>query len=221
MLDYTGMLAAIKRFTDLMASFVATAPVTFVGEYKIIGGRTVPDGWLLCDGSAVSRTEYADLFDEIGTVWGEGDGTTTFNLPDARGRTFRGTGTEDPLGMTGGSNSVVIGVANLPEHSHDLGEGVIANTDMKLCTDPPATAEQNASATNNVIGGDTTAGATIFNEVGSLAEGETSYGAITTSVEGQTEVTGQGEALDITPAFLGGKVIIAYRGKRVTAPNRQ
>lgn len=44
-------------------------------------GTTAPDGWLICDGSAISRTTYADLFAVIGTTYGEGDGNTTFNLP--------------------------------------------------------------------------------------------------------------------------------------------
>jgi microcystin-dependent protein len=56
-------------------------------------GATIPVGWLECDGSAVSRTTYADLFAAISTTWGAGDGSTTFNLPDCRGRTAIGAGT--------------------------------------------------------------------------------------------------------------------------------
>ena len=52
--------------------------------------QTVPDGYLICDGSEVSRTDYADLYAALGTVWGEGDGTTTFNIPDLRGEFLRG-----------------------------------------------------------------------------------------------------------------------------------
>jgi len=51
---------------------------------------TPPTGWLVCDGSAVSRTEYADLFATIGTLWGHGDQVSTFNLPDLRGEFVRG-----------------------------------------------------------------------------------------------------------------------------------
>jgi hypothetical protein len=50
----------------------------------------VPNGWLLCDGSAVSRSDYANLYDAIGVCWGTGDGVTTFNLPDLRGMFLRG-----------------------------------------------------------------------------------------------------------------------------------
>lgn len=63
------------------------------------GGNTPPNGWLLCDGSTISRTVYADLFQAIGTAHGRGDGSTTFNLPDFRGRFMRGvdgTANRDP-----------------------------------------------------------------------------------------------------------------------------
>ena len=52
--------------------------------------ENIPTGWMLCDGSAVSRTEYANLYDAIGVCWGVGDGSTTFNLPDLRGIFLRG-----------------------------------------------------------------------------------------------------------------------------------
>lgn len=61
------------------------------GTILAFGGTTVPDGYLLCDGTAVSRTTYDDLFTAIGTAFGEGDGSTTFDLPDLRGRFLRGT----------------------------------------------------------------------------------------------------------------------------------
>jgi microcystin-dependent protein len=56
-------------------------------------GSTIPSGWLECDGTAVSRTTYARLFSAISTTWGAGDGSTTFNLPDMRGKTAIGAGT--------------------------------------------------------------------------------------------------------------------------------
>lgn len=48
-------------------------------------GTSAPSGWLVCDGSAISRTDYADLFAQIGSTYGDGDGSTTFNLPDCDG----------------------------------------------------------------------------------------------------------------------------------------
>lgn len=67
---------------------------------------TPPTGWLICDGSAVSRTTYADLFAVLGTTYGVGDGSTTFNLPDLRQRFPLGkaaSGTGSTLGGTGGT----------------------------------------------------------------------------------------------------------------------
>ncbi len=57
------------------------------------GSSTVPNGYLSCDGSAINRTTYADLYAVIGTTWGSGDGSSTFNVPDLRASTIRGTGT--------------------------------------------------------------------------------------------------------------------------------
>ena len=62
---------------------IVSAPVGMISPF---GGSTAPDGWLVCDGSAVSRTDYADLFAVVGTTYGAGDGSTTFNLPDCNGR---------------------------------------------------------------------------------------------------------------------------------------
>lgn len=79
-------------------------------------GSSVPTGWLACDGSAVSRTTYAALFSAIGTTWGVGDNSTTFNVPDFRGRTTIGSGTgtvvltfasrsSDTITVTGATNA--------------------------------------------------------------------------------------------------------------------
>lgn len=63
---------------------------------------TAPAGWLYCDGSAVSRTTYAQLFSILSTTYGAGDGSTTFNLPDYRGRFLRGI---NSMGTAAGNNS--------------------------------------------------------------------------------------------------------------------
>lgn len=68
----------------------ADAPI---GAIQAFGGSVAPSGWLLCQGQAISRTIYADLFAVIGTNFGVGDGSTTFNLPDPREASLVGTGT--------------------------------------------------------------------------------------------------------------------------------
>ena len=68
------------------------------GMILAFAGKTVPNGWLLCNGAAVSRTTYANLFQAIGTAWGAGDGSTTFNLPNFTGRVVQGTANPAEVG---------------------------------------------------------------------------------------------------------------------------
>ena len=82
-------------------------------------GAAAPDGWLICDGAAVSRTTQATLFAAIGTAFGAGDGSTTFNLPDMRGQFARGVNTtgsgDDPnrtLGSTQTDSVDTDGISN-------------------------------------------------------------------------------------------------------------
>lgn len=93
-------------------------------------GSSAPTGWLLCDGSAVSRTTYANLFGVVGTTFGVGDGSTTFNVPDLRQRFPLGkaaSGTGSTLGSTGGAIN----------HTHD--EGTLAVASHSHTVNPPDT----------------------------------------------------------------------------------
>lgn len=94
-----------------------------IGAIQAFGGASVPYGWLLCDGSAVSRETYADLFAAIGITHGSGDGSTTFNLPDLRGRTLIGVGnsgatgsTNHTLGQKDGEEKHTLTVDEMPSH---------------------------------------------------------------------------------------------------------
>lgn len=93
-----------------------------VGAIMPFGSDTVPDNWLLCDGSAVSREDYQQLFNTIGTTFGQGDGFTTFNLPDLRDRVPIGKDTTDTdfdtLGKTAGEREHTLTIEEMPEHSH-------------------------------------------------------------------------------------------------------
>lgn len=91
---------------------------TWAGMIQMFAGDTAPDGWLICDGSAVSRTDYPLLFDAIGIKYGEGDRSTTFNLPDMRDRFPVGAGNDYVLNDKGGSNSVTLGTNEIPAHTH-------------------------------------------------------------------------------------------------------
>lgn len=81
-------------------------------------GSAVPNGFLLCDGQAVSRTTYSELFNVIGTTYGEGDGSTTFNLPDLSGRFGVGSSDSYALGSVGGEAEHTLTVDEMPQHNH-------------------------------------------------------------------------------------------------------
>ena len=97
------------------------------GSIIMYGAATAPTGWLLCDGSAVSRTTYADLFAVIGTTFGVGNGSTTFNLPNLRNRFVVGAGASYNNNDTGGEATHVLTIEEMPAHSHAIatvGEGI-------------------------------------------------------------------------------------------------
>lgn len=96
---------------------------TPTGVIQMFGGASAPTGWLLCDGTAVSRTTYADLFNVLGTTFGPRNGSTTFNLPDLRGRSPLGAGqgtglTNRTRGQTLGEEAHSLTVAELAQHNH-------------------------------------------------------------------------------------------------------
>jgi Microcystin-dependent protein len=95
------------------------------GVVDMFAGSTAPSGYLLCDGSAVSRSTYSKLFTAIGTTYGSGDGSTTFNLPNLKGKVAVGLNSADTsfdaLGETGGEKAHTLTVAEMPDHNHGLG----------------------------------------------------------------------------------------------------
>ena len=86
--------------------------------------ENIPSNWKVCDGSAISRETYAELFDVIGTSYGAGDGSTTFNLPDKRGRVSVGLDSNqtefNTIGKKGGEKTHQLKVEELPSHSHTV-----------------------------------------------------------------------------------------------------
>ena len=83
-------------------------------------GANIPDGFLLCDGAAYSRTEYAELFAAIGTVYGSGDGSTTFNVPDLVERVPAGAGDNHAAGEMVGEETHTLTVDEMPNHNHTV-----------------------------------------------------------------------------------------------------
>ena len=134
---YTGQMIfetdtfSLKFWTGSAWQGAVSAPA---GAIEAYAGSTAPTGWLLAYGQAVSRTTYADLFTVLSTTYGIGDGSTTFNLPDMRGRV--GAGKDDmggtaasrltstvltasnTLGATGGTQTHTMTSAEMPSHTH-------------------------------------------------------------------------------------------------------
>ena len=108
------------------------------GSLQPFAGATAPNGWLMCFGQAISRTTYADLFAAIGTTHGVGNGSTTFNVPDLRGRTIAG---KDNMGgsaanrLTSG-NSGVAGTTLGAVGGDDLGDDAAGAADPAAVGQP-------------------------------------------------------------------------------------
>jgi microcystin-dependent protein len=136
------MKAMAERIDVLMSAQAANDPV---GAIMAWPSATPPSGYLACDGAAVSRTTYAALFAVIGTTFGGGDGSTTFALPDLRGRTPLGVGTATgaagatahTLGQKSGEETHALTIAELASHTHT---GTTGNENAYHQHDPPVAA---------------------------------------------------------------------------------
>lgn len=115
---------------NLSSDFLRLAQPT--GTYEFSAAQLAEENRLLCDGRAVSRTTYADLFAVIGEDYGAGDGSTTFNLPDFQDRFPLGQSTTRPIASTGDGK---LTMANIPEHSH-----LLANSSANSTSPDPLTA---------------------------------------------------------------------------------
>lgn len=185
-------LAEVTRQIDeLLSSWYVKEPVVSVpiGSIVYFGSNTPPEKWLICDGSEVSRTTYADLFAVIGTTFGFGDSSTTFNLPNLEERFPYGcdANTAQQPGNHGGASGVVLTVGQLPAHHHR--ERTI----------------RGSSPFYNDASTSTGGGASAFNTIANTAQ---SNG---TPVDLNTADTGSADHVDILPPFLA-LVPIIYAG---------
>jgi microcystin-dependent protein len=164
--------------STLQATFPSvTGPVTLTqgalnngspaGMVAAYAGAAAPTGWLICNGAAVSRTTYALLFTAIGTTFGVGDGSTTFNVPDALERTIYGYDAAgsvtrltaalggvngSTLGAAGGAESFTLAEANLPGHTHTLSVTGSGNTGFQSADHTHSGTTGNENANHHHIG---------------------------------------------------------------------
>lgn len=175
------------------------------------GGSAAPTGFLACNGAAVSRTTYAALFSAIGTTWGSGDGSTTFNVPDLRGRATFGVGTGSgltarTLGAQIGGETVAINVTNLPAHNHTV---TVTDPGHAHSINDPGHFHSFGAASNIANGGGSpsafNAGST--GATGSATTGVSLNGS-TTGITATTANTGSGTALNVVnPGAVVTKII--------------
>lgn len=169
-----------------------------VGGVIMYGGTAAPSGYLLCDGSPVSRATYSDLFTAIGIAYGPGNGVTTFNLPDMRQRFPMGkatAGTGATLGVTGGTiDHTHTGVA----HTHDPGTLAAAGGAHTHTTGPPS-----ATADVQLGAGEDAAGPLHTHDIASS-------GAHTHTFAGLTGSSGTGATGTANPPFQTFNMVIKY-----------
>ena len=99
---------------------------TLPGTIIDFAGTSAPAGYLVCNGAAISRDTYAALFAAIGITWGNGNGSTTFNLPNLQSRFRLGSDSSRAPGSTGGASEVRLTTSQLPAHTHS--DGTLATT---------------------------------------------------------------------------------------------
>lgn len=185
------------------------------------GTPPAPTGWFHCNGQAISRTTYSALFGVIGTTFGVGDGSTTFNVPNLQGRLPLGVNGSHPLGALEGSETKTLTTANLPSHLHSMAHTHAIDHNHASFSTSSDGAHQHAlsrsagagGGTNNIPKGDA------FND--SNVAGLASDGAHTHTVDvpafvgssgassaANTGSTGSGTAFDIMPPTIGLNYII-------------
>ena len=120
-----------------------------VGAIKPWTKTTAPDGYLLCNGAAVSRSTYADLFAVVSTTYGSGDGSTTFNVPQLQGKMPQGyDGNTYNLAGTGGANTITVAVTNNQAATNATNQSVTITGDI---SNTSLTTAQMPSHRHNVV----------------------------------------------------------------------
>lgn len=192
----TDLVGALDNLSERLAVQVpANGWIIKPGDIWMTGRSTAGDGWLLCDGSAVSRTLYVDLFTAIGVTFGPGNSIDTFNVPDLRGRVPIGTGTGTGDGAsgtgkpTGGSALSAIALAAWKgENAHALTEAE-GPTHEHTLTDPGHNHTERGGSTGGGAS-QTTMAIEIIGDAGGTTGTDNSTAASTTGITMATSGSG-------------------------------
>lgn len=169
-------------------------PLLPVGVVQAFAGSTIPTGWLLCDGSAVSRTNYAALYAVIGTTYGAGNGSTTFNLPNLTDKFIQGSGTVGTVKAAGLPNitgSIGGGTGAGGPAGNGSGVGFLRDTMIDGCFQPAA----------GKYGGETGSGG------GTLPSG---HSVLTANLDASRSSAIYGKSTTVQPPALTMRYIIKY-----------
>lgn len=153
----------------------------------------IPENWLVCNGQAVSRTEYEDLFNVLGTTYGSGDGSTTFNLPNIQGRTLIGKSNEEDysvLGKTGGEKQHSLTVQEMATHSHSGSTGIAKTSFMRAVEAPGGNVANNHTVSN---------GSGAYKDVGG---GSSDFPGANHYHDFATNEVGEGKAFSIVQPYI-------------------
>lgn len=231
--EYYDTKAWIRNTATVINKLVNESNIqTPVGVVQSYLGAAAPTGWLICDGSDVSRLVYGDLFNVIGTTYGAGDGSNTFGLPDLRDRLLIGANTLAALGVNAGASTVELTQGNIPdyelavtdpEHTHIFtadahNHGITDAGHSHGVTDPghvhggPVTAavgtEYDNTSANDGVTGDTASATTGISidsaTTGVTVDNETVTGSNASSATGiSVNSNGSGDDVNILNPVMG------------------
>jgi len=184
--NWSSLDTLLKTVSDNATNALALVDL---GDIKITSRSTAPSKWLFCRGQAISRTTYSALFAAIGTTYGAGDGSTTFNLPDLQGRVVAGLEasasrlTSGVSGIDGATLGAAGGNQNMHQHTHTV-------------TDPGHTHTVPARTPINMVGGSFNVGS----DNGPLTPTTFNTGSSTTGITIQN--TGTGTSQNVQPTIV-------------------
>jgi microcystin-dependent protein len=180
------------------------------GAIVAFGGATAPDGWLICDGSEVSRSQYSLLFAAIGTLYGAGDGSTTFNLPDLQGRIAAGwaeSGGHADVSTLGGNDGTTTLADRRPRHKHSVVQPTISQPSITVSDPGHAHGISDPGHSHSYVVQTFTSGGATTIQVNTNVQTQTwGTSSSTTGISVSSHTTGISAALASAPVASGGTV---------------